>query len=358
MKHMRTIIGPVLSGMLLFSCSATKDVGHVRDDVYFKPSDARASPPPSPRPTANRPETVEDYFDSNTSRELGTDRGYYDVAYNDPHYYNHGRFGLTAGMGMGSMGWMSGWNGPGWGMGMGYGWGTGMNMGMGMGMGWGSPYGWYDPWDPWNPWSRWNRWNRWNHWNRPWGWQNPWMMGGWGMPGWGMGGWGYGNYWGPWGNCWNCYMPIIIGGSSSTNTVAGHRPSMGTRSGGDQGGTYQPRMQLRDPVGLNPLRQEAASRAAPSRYSIPPERTPDRTAPSTRPGQAPIYETTPRQTRERAPVRRQPSEQRNTPQRTFPDRSSPQRTSPQQRSGGFDRGSSPSSRPSGIGRPPSSPRPR
>jgi len=248
-KHVSTMTGMVAMVVLLASCGSMQPVSQVRDDIYFRPSDAPATASTNGRNDRMRPdrpeemEVVEDYFDQNTSKQLGTSGNYYDMAYNDPFYYNQGRFGFgmgmggmgmggmgmggmgmgMGGMGMGMMGWQSGWAGPGWGMGMGW----GMGPSMGMGMGWGSPFGWYDPWCPWNPWSPWNR-PMGMGWNRPWGWHNPWMMGG----GWGMGGWGMGNYWGPWGNCWNCYMPIVVGGSS--NTFVGHRPSMG--SGGGTGG--------------------------------------------------------------------------------------------------------------------------
>lgn len=381
-KHTQQFTGLMVLGVLLASCGSMQPVSQVRDDIYFMPSEAPPTASIAPtKPTPPAPhemEVVEDYFDQGTSQELGTSRSFYDMAYNDPHYYNYGRFGFGSGMGMGGMGmggmgmgFMSGWNGPGWGMSMGYGWGSGMGMGgMGMGgMGWGSPYGWYDPWDPWNRWDPWNPYNRWNRWNRPWG------MGG---MGWGMnpyGGWGMGNYWGPFGNCMACYAPVVVGGSS--NTYIGHRSSMGAGGGSATGGgrgSYQPRMPLRDPVSLDPVRREAARPQTATRQDQQLQgRDRDRSFPSTTPRNDTRSGTTPRTApdqRSNAPQLDRGNQQRTTPARTTPQRTAPQRTapersSPQQRSGGFDRGSSPSvspsrgggggggggSRPSGGGRP-------
>lgn len=371
-------IGWMAMALVLVSCGSMEPLTQVRDDVYFSPSQApvMASTQEPLRPeNPESMEIVEDYFDAGTSEQLGTSRSFYDVAYNDPFYYNQGRFGFGMGMGMGSMGWQSGWNGPGWGMGMGWGMGPswGMNMGWGNSMGWGNPFGWYDPWCPFNPWSPWNRPMGWNNpwgWNRPWGWNDPWMMnGGWGMPGWGMGGWGMGNYWGPWGNCLNCYAPVIVGGSS--NTYVGHRPSMGSANGrtGATGTTYQPRMPLRDPISLDPVRREAVERSnRPATRELPPAREVERGTPTIRPGQE-----------QRLGTPRTMPDQRTSPQRTAPQqrttspRTSPERTAPRQersvpsrsfdrgnsfdRGGGFDRGRSPSYSPGGGGRP-SAPRPR
>ncbi len=357
-KHTQRMTILMVSGVLLSSCGTMQPVSQVNDDVYFMPSQAPPTAsvvltPPDP----HEMEVVEDYFDAGTSQELGTSRSYYDMAYNDPHYYNYGRFGFGSGMGVGmgmgsmGMGYMSGWNGPGWGMSMGYGWGSGMgSMGMG-GMGWGSPYGWYDPWDPWNRWDPWNPINRWNRWNQPWG------MGG---MGWGMnqfgGGWGMGNYWGPYGNCMTCYAPVVVGGSS--NTYIGHRSSMG--SGGNSttgvgGSTYQPRLPMRDPVSLDPLRREAAkTRTSPAPVQRSEARDQDRSFPgTTSPRNNTRYENAPRTT---------PRLDRGTQQRTAPQRSTPGRSAPS-RGGSFDRGtSSPSMGPSrnsgGGSRSPGTGRPR
>lgn len=368
----------VALGVVLASCASVQPVSQVRDDIYFMPSEAPMTAsvaPPSPEPHELSP--AEDYFDEGTSQELGTSRSYYDMAYNDPHYYNYGRFGFGSGMGMGmggmgmggmgmggmGMGFMSGWNGPGWGMSMGYGWGSGMGMGN---MGWGSPYGWYDPWDPWNRWDPWNpfnRWNNWNRWNRPWGFGTT-----------QYGGYGMGNYWGPYGNCMTCYAPVVIGGSS--NTYIGHRSSLGTGgssgNGGD-GGTYQPRLPMRDPVSLDPVRREAARpRTAAPREQQYQGRDQDRSYPgTTTPRNNGRFENAPRSTpqldrgtqqQRTTPRLNRGTEQRTAPSRTSPQRSSPERTAPS-RGGSFDRGSSPSIGPSrsgggGGGRPSGTPRPR
>ncbi len=211
---------------LLASCTATQPLAQ-RDDVYFMPSSAPVAKRAEPKPQQAPPEAgspSDDYYDAGTARDLGTSRGFYDMAYNDPYYYNYGRFGF--GMGMGMMGWQSGWNGPGWGMGFGWGGDPWMSMGMGWGRpwGWNRPFGWNDPWA----------------WNSPWGWNNPWNS-----P-WGFGN-GFGNYWGPMGPClW--YVPVGV----TTNSVIGHRPTVGSSSTGSLGGMRQPRMATRNPVGLQP----------------------------------------------------------------------------------------------------------
>jgi hypothetical protein len=373
-KHTQQWSVLTVMGLLLASCGSMQPVSQVRDDIYFMPSEAPMTAsvtPTSPEP--HELNAAEDYFDESTSEQLGTSRSYYDMAYNDPHYYNYGRFGFGSGMGMGGMGmggmgmggmgmgFMSGWNGPGWGMGMGYGWGTGMGN-----MGWGSPYGWYDPWDPWNRWDPWNpfnRWNQWDRWNRPWGF--------------GTTHYGMGNYWGPFGNCMTCYAPVVIGGSS--NTYFGHRSSLGSGSNSSTGGgngTYRPRMPLRDPVSLDPQRREAARPRTATPRNQYQGREQDRSFPgTTSPGSNGRFEnaprTTPQQERGGQQQRSTPrldrgTEQRTTPSRTSPQRSSPERSAPS-RGGGFDRGgSSPSIGPSrsgggsggGGGRPSGTPRPR
>lgn len=212
---------------LMASCSSTQPVAQHNDDVYFIPSQA---PPKPAKPVEQAPATAaapsDDYYDGGTSQDLGTNRGFYDMAYNDPYYYNYGRFGF----GMGMMGWQTGWNGPGWGMGFGWGdpW---MNMNIGWGGGWNRPWGFNDPWG----------WNRPLGWNRPWGWGNPWND----PYGWGY---GYGSYWGPMGPC-SWYSPIML----SSNVVVGHRP--GISHVGASGGTdvRQPRMAVRNPISLQPV---------------------------------------------------------------------------------------------------------
>lgn len=271
-------IQPILIALALIlgSCSATQPLAQFDDDVYYMPSQAKAAPArPVEEPQAQQApaesETSDDYYDPAASRESGAQRGYYDMAYNDPHFYNYGRFGF-------GMGWQNGWNGPGWGMGMG--WGNG-----GWNNGWGNAgWGMNDPWN--QPWG-WNSWNQpwgWNSWNQPWGWNDPWgYQSGWGGPmnGWGYNGWnnyGYGSYWGPYGPCRTCYVPIVIG--SGNGTYVGHR-SPTNRSSSAGTGNLGPRV-TRNPVSLAPR----PSRNEPDRGFAEPEKPVLRpVAPATAPGQ-------------------------------------------------------------------------
>ncbi|MBK8226361.1 MAG: hypothetical protein IPK70_04205 [Flavobacteriales bacterium] len=247
----------VAFALILGSCTTTQPLVQHDDDVYFMPSTAKAaSNAQEPEPSASKPEAEEpandDYYDPDAAAASGAQRGYYDMAYNDPHYYNYGRFGFGSGMG-----WQSGWNGPGWGMGMGWG-----NGGMGMNNGWNDP--WNQPWGMNNPWGGFGGWNYGGNMN----WYNG-GYGGWGYPGyggwgtggyngwgyggytgWGWGNWdyGYGSYWGPYGPCRTCYVPVVIGGSS--NTYVGHRPPSNRSSNTGSSGSF-PRM-ARDPIGLAP----------------------------------------------------------------------------------------------------------
>lgn len=204
--------------LLFGSCASTQQVGQVRDDVYYLPS---AAPPVAivEEPPIEEPQNpADDYYDPNASSEYSGSSEFYDMTYNDPYYYNYGRFGFNA-----SMGWQSGWSGPGWGMGMG--WGSGYNPWYSINFGWGSPYypGWGYP-----------------YYGSPWGWNDPWY------------GYGYGGYYGPYGPCYCCYTPIIIGGSSGV--VYGHRPSVngGGMASTNVAGNGEVRASFRDPVGLNP----------------------------------------------------------------------------------------------------------
>ncbi len=234
---LRTIPSLLIPGILLTGCGSMQNTTAVRDDVYFMPSDAPAvvATPDKPTPDeVERMEPVEDYYDPGTAAQESR-RGFYDMTYNDPFYYNYGRFGFGT-----QLGWQSGWNGPGWGMGMGWNSGGGWNdPWMNMSMGWGSPY--YDPWG-WNrPWG----------WNQPWGWNRPY---GWNRP-WGYDPWsgGYGPYHGPWGGCYSCYAPVVIGGG---NQVV-ERPRTGL-GGGTRPVTGQPRLTTRDPAGLRPSLDHAS----------------------------------------------------------------------------------------------------
>jgi len=307
----------------------------VRDDVYHTPSSAPplASSKKTKAQEAEKPAAVDDYYDPGTAQRYAAPRSYYDMAYNDPHYYNYGRFGFGMGSGMGMgmgmptgmgmMGWQSGWNGPGWGMGMGYGWGGGM--------------GWNDPW------------MRMNHgWGNPWGmgmhnrWGSPWMNSPWGWDPY-FGGWGgFGNYWGPMGNCFSCYNPPFGVGVPRNPTVFQHRTPFG---GGVRPGSRDPgRSLLRDPGTPSPRLGTDPSRST-GRPAIQGQPAPDidrGTRPGGRPGSL-------------SPGR-QPTESRPSPR---PGRDSGGGTF--DRGGGFDRGSAPS-RPGSFGgggsRPSATPGPR
>ena len=291
----------MMPALFLASCGSMQDVAQVRDDVYFMPS--QAPPPTASTRQAPAMEQVDDYYDPDAAAMVQPHaRGYYDMAYNDPFFWNYGRFGFNRGIGMGMgmgggmgmMGWQTGWGGPGWGMGMG--WGSGWGMGMGWGMG--SHMGWHNPWmmDPWgwnNPWM----WNRPWGWNSPWGWNDPWAMGGWGP------------YMGPWGNCFSCYAPVVVGGNAS-NTVVMHRPSLGGAGAGNtgSGAHVQPRSVVRDPVGLNRATDRALTRdGSPVRSTRP--GTLDRNAPSRNfdAGRAPVQQRPAQQVSPRPNSRTEPA---------------------------------------------------
>lgn len=223
--------------LLLSGCAGTMNAVQHEDDVYFMPSQAPPAASAGMDQKANAPSAEvtpvpsDDYYDEGTSKRLGTDRSYYDMAYNDPYYYNYGRFGFGSG-------WQSGWNGPGW----------------GMGYGWGNPgYGWNGPWGYGNSWG----------WNQPYGWggdywgygsYNGWGYGGYNGWGWNNYGGYYGNYWSPMGPCHSCYTPIIVGGSS----YVGHRLPLNRSSGGS--GAFVPRG-VRDPVSLaHPIQRQQGLR--------------------------------------------------------------------------------------------------
>ena len=155
MSTSRYII-PAYFTLALFaaSCATMQPTAGVQDDIYYMPSDAPLADagPENDPPAKNGSGTQvrsevrsDDYYDPETAKNFD-DRNYYDMAYNDPYYYNYGRFGFGGGMGMSTMGWQSGWNGPGWGMGMGYGYGYPMGNGWSMSLGYGYGSGFYDPW--------------------------------------------------------------------------------------------------------------------------------------------------------------------------------------------------------------------
>ena len=243
-RGMRTILVPALIGLVLASCGGSRQTVSTSDDIYFAPSKAVAAVPAKTkakdRPVEEEaaPQAKDDYYDAGTAQQYAQPRGFYDMTYNDPYYYNYGRFGFNSGYGSG-LAFQSGWfMGPGgyanqWGYGTGVysGW---FRPGISFGMNYGYPYN-----DGWNQFAWYN---------------DPYYIGygnGFGG-GYGYGsGYGYGNYYGPYGHC-PYYSPIVIGGSS--NTVVGHRPSIGSRNGASTpGGTVgSTRAQFRDPVGLMP----------------------------------------------------------------------------------------------------------
>lgn len=200
-----------LTVLLLASCASTAPTARVSDDVYQRPDGRALAGGTSTAPAGTG---QDEYYDPATASSL-TERSYYDMAYNDPYYYNYGRFGFGATMGTWGSGWNMnyGWGTPGWGMN-----GWNMSMGMGYGMGW----GWNDPF------------------YRPmgaWGWNDPFYN-----PYWGWG--GVGPYYGWGGSCWGCYQPIVYCG----NTSYQHRPGL-MGGAGAPGATGQQR-QGRDPAGL------------------------------------------------------------------------------------------------------------
>ncbi|HRH68242.1 MAG TPA: hypothetical protein PLB89_01925 [Flavobacteriales bacterium] len=221
--------------LLATSCATMQPTADVRDDVYFLPSmePVTASVVPMDHAQDGIPaeQPTDDYFDAATSNELEADRSYYDMTYNDPYYYNYGRFGFDAGI----SGYQTGWNGPGWGMSMGYGygsgncWGSGYGTSMAWSVGWNSNY--YNPYGPYSSFGT----------------CDPYYSG-YNCYGY-NGGYGYGNYQGPYGSCYACYTPVIVGGTS--NVVVGHRPSMGS-GGGMRTSPGTSRTTLRDPIRLAP----------------------------------------------------------------------------------------------------------
>lgn len=227
----------MLSCLLVTSCATMQPTADVRDDVYFLPSmEPTVASVVAMNPTQEEvpvEQPTDDYYDANTSKQLGADRSYYDMTYNDPYYYNYGRFGFGTGL----AGYQTGWNGPGWGMGMGYGYGS---MGYGSGNCWGSNYGNGMGWG-----GGWNS-NSYNSWNNPYTtfgscYNDPYYNNGYGY--------GYGNYQSPYGSCYSCYTPVIVGGTS--NVVVSHRPAMGS-GGGMRTSPGTSRLTLRDPIRLAP----------------------------------------------------------------------------------------------------------
>ncbi|MBK9628587.1 MAG: hypothetical protein IPO56_13065 [Flavobacteriales bacterium] len=292
---------------LLASCGSLAPTASVRDDVYYMPSEAPVTVSLYDTPAADPAPTTDDYYDANTSQQLGADKSYYDMTYNDPYYYNYGRFGFGTQMN----GWQSGWSGAGWGMGMGWGnsgWGSNAGWGYGMGSPWMNPYGYGSSYG--------YGYGGYNGWNSPWGMN----CGGMYNPyGYGSMGYGYGGYQSPYGNCYNCYSPLVTGDTWNGTTV-GHRPSMGTVQGARTPGSIQ-RLPPRNTVGLAPLpnyRVNGQRSTTQDRYRTQPI-TPGTDRTRTTPNRSPNERT-----------RTAPSPSRSAPQRTIDGG----RTSPSPNTGG------------------------
>lgn len=154
------------------------------------------------------------------------------MTYNDPYYYNYGRFGFNQGI-------SSGWNSMGMGMGIGIGYGSGFGSSFGYGSGFGGMYG--------NPYSGFNN----NPWGPGYGYYNPWNSGAYGYGGYGGYGSYYGGsgYYGPYGGYGSGYVPVTYGDAPRT-TVVNHRPSIGSGSGSRSSIEPGTRTNTRNMIGL------------------------------------------------------------------------------------------------------------
>lgn len=267
--------------LLVSACGSMQEVATVQDDVYDIPDRQALAAAALAEPPAEAPSAMDDYYNPSESRSArSADRDYYDMTYNDPYYYNYGRFGFGSGIGS---------YGRGYGMGLRYGWPTSFGS---MSIGYGAGYG-YDPY-----------WN--NSWMSGYGY-DPYGYYGYGNYGYGYGGYGsgYGPYQGPWGGCYNCYEPSGYG-----NVVYSHRPSMSAGSAGAAGSStaIAPRM-MRNPASLLPDASPSRSPAVGTGRSIGTRPALENSRPTgTRPGRT----TTPRTA---TPTRTPAMESR--PSRTF-----------------------------------------
>ncbi|MBK6626153.1 MAG: hypothetical protein IPJ87_18125 [Flavobacteriales bacterium] len=288
LQPLRTAPTALLIALLLQACSGALDTTATHDGVYDRPANApvavaAAVEEPAPTAVAEQPKSAEaDYYNAAESQRYTDPRNYYDMTYNDPYYYNYGRFGFGMGVGMGS--WGNGW---------------------GMGTGWGSP-GWNDPY--------WN--NSWQSGYGSWGWNNGWgWNSGWGSC-WSCSPYGWNSGWGPYygygGNCWGCYQPMIIwDGTSSYRSVVAHRGSMGG-GGPVSGGNRAP---IYNPVGLRGQPEQRARiehrpvQIVPGGTSTRPQARPgpmdrpSRTDPAQRPGRVEPTERPSRPTIDQQPSR-------------------------------------------------------
>ncbi len=225
-----TYIVPLI--LLFAACSSLRETASATDDVYDIPDrQAMAAKAAAERPVQSQ-DTTEDYYDPAQSASANSrSEEYYNMTYNDPYYYNYGRFGFGTGIGN---------YGPslGMGMGMSYGWPTSFgSMSIGYGTGYGAGYGYNPYWG--NSWMS-------GYGYSPYGY-NPYGYYGYGNYGAGYGGYGmgYGPYQGPWGGCYGCYEP-----SGYSPVVYSHRPSMSSGSTTSTSPSA-PRM-MRNPASLMP----------------------------------------------------------------------------------------------------------
>ena len=95
-------ISPVVAllALTIVSCGSIRTASDVRDDVYYMPSDAPLTasvadvppaPEPAPEPAPKSTPPTDDYYNAETATQYAPSN-YYDMAYNDPYYYNYGRF--------------------------------------------------------------------------------------------------------------------------------------------------------------------------------------------------------------------------------------------------------------------------
>ncbi|MCB0795065.1 MAG: hypothetical protein KDB88_10035 [Flavobacteriales bacterium] len=217
--------------LVLTACSGSRTASYAPDDVYGIERGELALTGAGSDEDLDRTTNTEDYYDAGEAEAYRVDKNYYDVTYNDPQYFNYGRFGFNAGIST---------------------WGSGM----GVGYQWGSP-GFYDPY--WNN----SYMSGYGAWGSPYygmGWGSGFGMG-WSV-GMGMGSWnawnpgwygGYGPYYGPWGNCFSCYQPVVIGDGFGNTPIVRHRTGFNNAPNGGQGQVYMPPY---DPAGLLPDRRQ------------------------------------------------------------------------------------------------------
>ncbi len=270
MKNFAYII-PLM--LLLSACGSLRETATVADDVYDVPDrQAMAAKAAAERPVQDQAAADEYYNPNESARATSASDAYYNMTYNDPYYYNYGRFGFDTGIGN---------YGPGLGMGMSYGWPTSFgSMSVGYSSGYGGGYG-YNPY--------WGNSGMSGYGYSPYGY-NPYGYYGYGNYGAGYGGYGmgYGPYQGPWGGCYGCYEPY-----GYSPAVYSHRPSMA--SGSMNTSTPGATRMMRNPASLLP--DPAPSRPPAYNTSRSPNAHPDRITSPTRPSKSNTREPAGRPTR-------------------------------------------------------------